>query len=83
VALLGVTEIRRSGGTAVQVTRRLRALLEQLRDAVPPEHRAPVEAQLRALDAVVAESFGGDGDLKLVAASDRQGIAGPPVRPGR
>lgn len=80
---LGVTEIRRYGATAVQVTRRLRALLEQLRDAVPPEHRAPVEAQLRALDAVVAESFGGDGDLKLAAASDRQGIGGPPVRPER
>jgi hypothetical protein len=30
----------------------------------------------------VPESFG-DGDLKLVAASDRQGIGGPPVRPGR
>jgi uncharacterized membrane protein len=80
---LGLTEIRRYGGGAVQVTRRLRALLEELRGAVPPEHRAPVEAQLRALDAVVSESFGGDGDLKLAAASDRQGIGGPPVRPGR
>jgi uncharacterized membrane protein len=79
---LGLTEIRRYGGGAVQVTRRLRALLEELRDAVPPEHRAAVEAQLRALDAVVSESFGGDGDLKLAAASDRQGIGGPPVRPG-
>jgi uncharacterized membrane protein len=80
---LGLTEIRRYGGGAVQVTRRLRALLEELRGAVPPEHRAAVEAQLRALDAVVSESFGGDGDLKLAAAGDRQGIGGPPVRPGR
>jgi len=80
---LGLTEIRRYGGAAVQVTRRLRALLEQLRGAVPPEHRTAVEAQLRALDAAVVESFGGDGDLKLAAASDRQGIGGPPVRPER
>jgi uncharacterized membrane protein len=79
---LGITEIRRYGAAAVQVTRRLRALLEELRDAVPPEHRAAVEAELRKLDAAVSESFGGDGDLKLAAAGDRQGIGGPPARPG-
>lgn len=79
---LGVTEIRRYGANAVQVTRRLRALLEALRDGVAPERRAAVEAELRKLDAAVAEQFGADADLKLAAASDRQGIGGPTMRPG-
>jgi uncharacterized membrane protein len=79
---LGLTEIRRYGANAVQVTRRLRALLEELRDGVAPWRRAAVEAQLRKLDAMVAEHFGADGDLKLADASDRQGLGGPPVRPG-
>jgi uncharacterized membrane protein len=79
---LGLTEIRRYGAGAVQVTRRLRALLEALRDGVAPERRAAVEAELRKLDAAVAEHFGGDGDLKLADASDRQGLGGPTVRPG-
>ena len=36
---LGVTEIRQYGATSVQVPRRLRALLEELRAGVRPEHR--------------------------------------------
>jgi uncharacterized membrane protein len=75
---LGVTEIRQYGATSVQVTRRLRAALEELRAAVASSHRAAVEAELCKLDATVAESVADAADRSLAAASDRQGIGGPP-----
>ena len=52
---LGLTEIRQYGATSVQVMRRLRALLEELLETVRLEHRAAVEAELRRLDATVAD----------------------------
>jgi uncharacterized membrane protein len=76
VLLLGVTEIRRDGASSVQVSRRLRAMLEELHDAVPPDRRAAVEAELARLDATVGQSFGGTVDLELAAAADHQGVGG-------
>ena len=43
---LALTEIREYGATATQVTRRTRALLEQLEARVRPEHRAAVLQQM-------------------------------------
>jgi uncharacterized membrane protein len=74
---LAVTEIREYGARAVQVTRRLRALLEGLRDGVRPEYRAAVEEELRRLDATVARSFADSADLDRASIADRQGIGGP------
>lgn len=74
---LAVTEIREYGSGAIQVTRRLRAMLEDLREAVRPEHRPAVEAELARLDATVAASFGGSVDHDRAEARDRQGIGGP------
>jgi uncharacterized membrane protein len=74
---LGVTEIREYGASSVQVTRRLRALLEELRDSVLPERRAAVDAELARLEATVARGFGGGEDLDLAAVPDPQGIGGP------
>jgi uncharacterized membrane protein len=69
--------------TAVQVSRRLRAMLEELRSGVRPERRAAVEAELRRLEASVAASFADSGDRSLAGESDRQGIGGPArPRPG-
>jgi uncharacterized membrane protein len=74
---LGVTEIRQYGATSVQVARRLRALLEELRDTVRPEYRDAVDAELCKLDATVADSFPPGADRAFAGASDRQGIGGP------
>jgi uncharacterized membrane protein len=74
---LGVTEIRQYGATSVQVARRLRAALEELRAGVRPEHRAAVEVELCKLEAGVAASFREGVDWGLADASDRQGIGGP------
>jgi uncharacterized membrane protein len=76
---LGVTEIRQYGATSVQVARRLRAALEELRAGVRPEHRAAVEAELCKLEAGVTASFREGVDLGLAQAGDRQGIGGPGV----
>lgn len=56
---------------AIQVTRRIRRLLQELRDSVRTEYRPAVDAQIARLDATVATSFAGSVD------QDRQGIGGP------
>jgi uncharacterized membrane protein len=73
---LGVTEIREYGATSIQVMRRMRALLEQLRREVPPEHRAAVDEELVRLDATVASSFGHSTDLDRASIADPLGMGG-------
>jgi hypothetical protein len=61
-------------------------MLDELRGAVLPEHRAAVEVELRKLDAGVVELRKLDAgvverfpavDRGLAAVADRQGIGGP------
>jgi len=75
---LGVTEIRAYGASAVQVARRLRAMLEELHGAVLPEHRPAVEDELERLEAAVAHALGGSPDLDRAGEADRQGLGGAP-----
>jgi uncharacterized membrane protein len=79
--MLGVTEIREYGATNIQIVRRLRAMLEALRNSVDAENRAAVEGQLARLDATVEEHWRGTPDHDLAAISDRQGIGGPGALP--
>jgi uncharacterized membrane protein len=78
---LAVTEIRLYGGSAIQVVRRLRAMLEGLRETVRPEYRAAVEAELARLDATVVRRFAESPDLDRARSADRQGIGGPRAVP--
>jgi uncharacterized membrane protein len=73
---LAVTEIRLYGGSAVQVVRRLRAMLQELHESVRQEHRLAVEAELTRLDATVAQRFAASVDLDRAGVADRQGIGG-------
>ncbi len=73
---LGTTEIRRYGGSAIQVVRRLRSMLEALLGSVLPEYAEAVSRELERLDATIEERFGGSVDLDLARVSDRQGIGG-------
>jgi uncharacterized membrane protein len=77
---LAVTEIREYGAPSIQVMRRLRTLLEGLRDEVLDEYRPAVDEELRRLDATVAASFGDSVDLDRALTADRQGIGGPHTR---
>jgi uncharacterized membrane protein len=79
---LAVTEIRLYGGSAVQVVRRLRAMLEELHESVRPEHRPAVTEELARLDATVARTFAESPDLDRARSPDRQGIGGPRALPG-
>ena len=74
---LGVTEIREYGSTSIQVMRRLRAMLEDLRESVRPEHRPAVKAEIAKLDATTATGFAGSVDEDQARGRDRQGIGGP------
>jgi uncharacterized membrane protein len=82
---LGVTEIREFGSTSIQVMRRMRAVLDKLRQEVRPEHLAAVEAEIGRLDATVAAAFSGSIDRDRAVLADRQGLGGPdrlgPVEP--
>jgi uncharacterized membrane protein len=73
---LGVTEIREYGSTSIQVMRRLRAMLEELRGDVPPQHRDAVTEELARLDATVERSFAHSVDLDRARLADPQGMGG-------
>jgi uncharacterized membrane protein len=86
VVELSFTEIRQYGGSSVQVVRRLRALLEDLRGRVLPERREAVEDELARLDATIATHWSDTIDLDRARTADGQGIGGPseaePATPG-
>lgn len=74
---LAITEIREYGAGAIQVLRRLRAMLLELHDTVLPEHRDAIEAELERLAVTVELNFGHSVDFDRAATPDRQGIGGP------
>ena len=71
---IGVTEIRQYGAASPQICRRLRAMLEDLRDGVPPARRAVVQSQLDALDRATDAAFADPVERALARMSDRQGL---------
>ncbi|MGH3316130.1 MAG: DUF2254 domain-containing protein [Nocardioidaceae bacterium] len=79
---LAVTEIRRYGSTSVQITRRLRAMLEDVRAAVPPEQRPAVEQQLAALHRSVTVNIADPQERAFALGSDPQGLGGASLLPG-
>jgi uncharacterized membrane protein len=78
---LGTTEIREYGATSIQVMRRMRAMLEELRGEVLEPHRAAVDDELARLDATVARQWGDSVDFDRASRADNQGIGGR-VAPG-
>jgi uncharacterized membrane protein len=71
---LAIDETRHYGAGSVQVTRRLRALLENVRDSVSESRRAAVVAELDLLDSAARRTFVDLGDQLAATASDRQGL---------
>jgi uncharacterized membrane protein len=71
---LGVTEIREFGSGSVQVVRRMRAMLEELREEVRPEHRPAVDEEIRRLSETVSRTFADSVDLDRAGVADAQGI---------
>lgn len=72
--LLAFTEIRSFGAGIMPVARRLRAVILDLRAAVPEVRQAPLDVQLRLLDDAVANSFSNATEREQAMSPDRQGI---------
>lgn len=73
---LAVTEIRHFGGASIQVARRLRAMLEDLVEALPKERAEPLRRELRLLKKSAERFFQEPEDRALADISDSQGVGG-------
>lgn len=76
---LALDETRHYGEGSVQIMRRLRALLEDLRDAVPEFRRPPIDVQLDLVDAASGRAFADQQDRLIATARDRQGLGAAEV----
>lgn len=71
---LGVTEIRRYGASAPQVTRRLRALFDDLVNHAPDARRPAIDAQVERFERAVRAAVPDPAELAYALAADRTGI---------
>ena len=75
---LAVTEIRQFGGGSIQVARRLRAMLENLSEVLPPERALLLREELSLLQRVAGRMFPEPEDQALANTGDSQGVGGKP-----
>ncbi|WP_203964979.1 DUF2254 domain-containing protein [Actinocatenispora thailandica] len=80
---LAIDETRQFGAGSIQVVRRLRALLRNVRAAVPEIRWPAIDAELATLNASAGRMFHEESDRLVAAASDGQGLGatddpGPP-----
>jgi uncharacterized membrane protein len=73
---LAVTEIRHFGGASIQVARRLRGMLENLTEVLPPERTALLRNELKLLHRSAERFFPEPEDRVLADVSDLQGVGG-------
>jgi uncharacterized membrane protein len=72
--VLAFDEIRFYGASSIQVMRRMRALLQNLGEHVPPERRAAVERYRERVDKGIRRTFEDIEDRKDALEVDRQGL---------
>ena len=71
---LACAELRHYGATSIQVMRRMRAMLEDLREIAPGDRLRPIETELKLLDAAVERSWPDLEDRRAGLAADHQGV---------
>ncbi len=71
---LAFDEIRYCGANSIQVMRRMRALLQDLMEHVPPERRHALQHYLERVDKGIRRTFEDVDDLKDALEQDRQGL---------
>jgi uncharacterized membrane protein len=69
-------EIRKYGADNIQVARRLRAMLLNLMQTLPPHRHAVLEEELDRLDQAVERLYSLPGDRALARIPDLQGLGG-------
>jgi uncharacterized membrane protein len=72
------TEIRACGASNVQVARRLRAMLQNLVESLPPHRHAVLQEELERLNQTIEKLYALPGDLALARIADSQGLGGSP-----
>jgi len=73
---LAVTEIRQFGATCIQITRRLRAMLENLIETLPEERTVLLHRELVLLQRTAERLFLEPEERALAAVGDSQGMGG-------
>jgi len=73
---LSCTEIRHCGVGSIQIARRMRAMLENLMQSLPPHRHAELRQQLDLLDRAVEGFYKFPEDLALARIPDSQGLGG-------
>jgi uncharacterized membrane protein len=71
---LATTEIRQFGGGSIQVVRRLRAMLDNLIQTLPPERTALLQQELELLNRSTARRFTEPEDRTMAGIGDLQGV---------
>jgi uncharacterized membrane protein len=79
--VLAFDEIRFYGASSIQVMRRMRALLQDLMEHVPPERRDALQKYLERVDKGIRRSFEDVDDRKDALEEDRQGLGLARERP--
>ena len=77
---LAVTEIRQFGKDSIQIARRMRAMLENLIETMPPHRAAQLRAELELLSRGVERDFRDPEDRIRAASGDSLGMGGTPQR---
>jgi uncharacterized membrane protein len=72
--VLAFDEIRFCGANSIQVMRRMRALLQDLKENVPPERRPALQRYLERVDNGIRRAFEDGDDRKDAFEVDRQGL---------
>jgi uncharacterized membrane protein len=75
-AHLTCTEIRHCGAGSIQIMRRMRSLLENLMQTLPPHRHAELSRQLELLDRTVEGNYFFPEDRALALVPDSQGLGG-------
>jgi len=73
---LSCTEIRHYGAGSVQIVRRLRSMLENLINTLPPHRHAELRQQLDLLDRTIENQYPFAEDKMLAQIPDSQGLGG-------
>ncbi len=77
---LGTDELRQFGEGSFQVVRRIRAMLEDLIEVVPPYRRAPLEMRIALLERGTDRGFRDQHDRLRAKIADRQGVGSTKTR---
>ena len=74
--MLGTTEIRHYGRDSIQVQRRLRAMLKDLMETLPPQRTSILKKEIELLASSSKRTFQDIDDQNLATEGDMQGIGG-------